>query len=555
MYEVKIYNDNEEIVIHSPNVNDVKLESGVIKTEINAVDAFDLTMYMNNPGYGLMRPFKTLVEVKNMITGEYEFEGRVWKPSENMESSGLHSTSYICEGELGYLHDAQQRHLEFRGTPPDLLQTIISYYNSQVEDYKHFEVGEVTVTNSTNNLYVYLSGEDDTLKTIKEKLIDKLGGELQIRKVNGVRYLDYLERIGEDKDTEIKLSKNLISMSRDVDPTEIVTRLTPLGTRVESADETATDASEARLTIESVNSGLPYIDRQDLIDVFGIQGGSIVWDDITVESNLYNAGWDWMNNQKISLNQYKVTAVDLSIIGLDIDTFKKGNSYPTKNPVMAIDERLRIIGTSKDLNEPQNGSLTIGDKFKSLFEYENDARESAKVVQQLQSRVNGLSSKNATLSQSLTEAQGTITELKTALQYDDESGISAALSDLETQLETIQSDVDGISYELATPTTDGLMSAVDKTKLNGLQTYSLATESTDGLLSAADKTKLNTLESYSVATETEDGLMAAVDKTNLNKVITDVGDKTLLTTTEKTDLVLAINELADKIAALEGGTV
>lgn len=531
MYKVTIINDGKETVIHSPNVNDVKVESGVIKTEINAVDAFDLTLYMNNPGYGKMKPLKTRVRVLNTLTNEIEFEGRVLTPSENMESSGLHSTSYVCEGELGYLHDAQQRHLEFRGTPSDLLHTILSYYNSQVEDYKRFEVGDVTVTNSTDNLYVYLSGEEDTFDTIKDKLIDKLGGELQIRKVDGVRYLDYLTRIGADKNTEIKLAKNLISMSRDIDPTEIVSRLTPLGTRVESTDETATDASEARLTIESVNSGLPYIDRQDLIDAFGIQGGSVTWDDITVESNLYNAGLNWLNNQKVSLNQYKITAVDLSLIGLDIDNFKTGDSYPVVNPVMAIDERLRIIGTSKDVNEPQNGSLTIGDKFKSLYEYENDARKSAQAVQQLSSRIDRLSTANSNLNAQLEQAQTDLASIQQSLVDVDVENLPEELQTISGQITALQTDLDNLdipTYELATPTTDGLMSAGDKTKLDGL-------------------------ESYEVATDLQDGLMSADDKVSLDELVVDVGDVSLLDTANTADLVQAINELNARLETLEGG--
>ncbi|MGR5986681.1 phage tail spike protein [Bacillus sanguinis] len=74
-----------------------------------------------------------------------------------------------------------------------------------------------------------------------------------MRKVNGVRFLDLLERIGEDRNTEIRIAKNLLSMSCDIDPTKIITRLTPLGARVKSDDEQATDASQARVTIKRIN--------------------------------------------------------------------------------------------------------------------------------------------------------------------------------------------------------------------------------------------------------------------------------------------------------------
>ncbi|PFR50598.1 lysin, partial [Bacillus cereus] len=112
-------------------------------------------------------------------------------------------------------------------------------------------------------------------------------------------------------------AKNLVSMSCDIDPTEVVTRLTPLGTRVESKEEGATDASEARLTIESVNNDLPYIDDPKGIKEFGIQGKSITWDDVTIASNLLAKGKEWLQQQKTILTQYKISAVDLYLIGLD----------------------------------------------------------------------------------------------------------------------------------------------------------------------------------------------------------------------------------------------
>lgn len=47
---------------------------------------------------------------------------------------------------------------------------------------------------------------------------------------------------------------------------------------------------------------------------------------------------------------------------------------------------------------------------------------------------------------------------------------------------------------LATPSKDGLLSAIDKQKIDGLTSYSNATKETDGLLSASDKKKLDSLK-------------------------------------------------------------
>ncbi|MGG5740468.1 phage tail spike protein [Bacillus cereus group sp. IBL03679] len=444
MYEVIIINDGVKTIVHSPSVNELKLPSGVIKKGINLIDSFNFSFYMNNPGFHKIKPLKTLINVLNTKTGKYEFEGRVLGPSKDMDNSGLHSDSYECEGELGYLHDSVQRHLEFRGTPKELFIKILDHHNKQVEEYKRFKVGNVTVTNSTNNLYLYLSAEKDTFETIKEKLIDKLGGELQIRKVNGVRFLDYLERIGEDKKTEIKIAKNLISMSCDIDPTEIITRLTPLGARIESKEEGVTDASEARLTIESINQGIPYIDDVEGIKEFGIQGASITWDDVTLVDNLLSKGKDWLRNQKTILIQYKISAVDLYLIGLDIDSFEVGNYHPVINPVMGISESLRIVGKSLDINSPQGASLTIGDELKTLYQYQSDLKKSSQEIINLQYTVSGQVTKINSLSTNLTEAKNELEILKEAIGNADLKEIFNLISGLGDKLEQIEGEIQGL---------------------------------------------------------------------------------------------------------------
>ncbi|MCB5934500.1 phage tail protein [Caldibacillus thermoamylovorans] len=462
-----IINDGVETVIHSPYVNELKLESGKIKKEINKIDSFEMSFYLNNPAYGKIKPLKTLVNVLNLKTNKYEFEGRVLGPSKNMDSSGLFDESYECEGELGYLHDSQQKHREFRGSPKELLVELLNYHNSQVETYKQFQIGNVTVIDPNDYIYLYTSAEKDTFDTIKEKLIDRLGGELQIRKENGVRFLDYLERVGEDKSTEIKLAKNLLNMSVDVDPTDIITRLTPLGTRIESEDEQATDASEARLTIESVNNGVPYIDNEALKKEFGIQGGAVTWDDVTDPNNLLSKGQDWFANQKTSLNQYKIAALDLFLIGLDIDYLDVGNSHPVKNPIMGIDERLRIIGKSININEPQNSSLTIGDKFKTLSEYQNEANKSAQKVVDLQNTVSRQSQTIAALKTELTAVDNAVKEVQRTLSENDIPAIEQAVTELQTAIQNLNNAIGQIpTYGLATPTKDGLMPKSDKAKLN-----------------------------------------------------------------------------------------
>lgn len=85
-----------------------------------------------------------------------------------------------------------------------------------------------------------------------------------------------------------------------------------------------------------------------------------------------------------------------------------------------------------------------------------------------------------------------------------------------------------VTYSNATQSTAGLMSAADKTKLDGLEnvtpaTYENATRTTAGLMSAEDKVKLDDMQqvepiTYEEATITTSGLMSATDKTKLNGI-------------------------------------
>lgn len=497
MYQIKIYDGPEDlkgITIHSSLVNSLKLNSGIIKKEVSKIDSFVASYNLSNPSYGKIRPFRTLLSVLNKKTNKYEFEGRALTPTEDMKESGEFATSFIFEGELGYLHDAPQRHLEYRGSPYELLKTQLDYFNSQVEPYKRFEIGNVTVTDPNDYVYLYLSAEKSTYDSIQNTLIDRLGGELQIRKENGVRYLDYLVQVGHESSVEIKLARNLLSISKKVDPTEVVSRLTPLGNRIASEDEDATDASQARLTIESVNEGLPYIDRQDLIEEFGLQGASVVWDGITTTTNLMSSGRKWLDNQKTILYQYTVNAVDLFKIGLDIEEFEIGNTHPVKNKVMTIDERLRIIGKTIDINAPEKDSLSIGDKFKTANEYQSDLNKSNLKVINLENQLENQNKKIGSLKNELSGASESLGKIKLTLKTVNIDNLPVELQGINTSVNNLKTTIDKLvipTYGPATVDNDGLMTSEDKIKLDDLKNYDVATVMNAGLMSIIDKQKLN----------------------------------------------------------------
>ena len=394
MYEVKIINDSNETIINAISTSsEAPRITGQCKFGINTIDSFTFNILPNNEGYNLIKDLKTLVEVNNIKTNKNEFRGRVLIQTPKMNSSGLLTKSITCESELGYLMDSVQEHGEYHDiTVRGFLELIIDNHNKQVSEDKHFTVGVVEVIDNNDSLYRYL-GYDKTLDTIKDKLIDRLGGELRVRHENGIRYLDYLQSIGEKKDTEIVLARNLITIEQERDPSEIITRLVILGPKLEDSEE--------RLTVASINNGLNYIDDEEAISEFGIIADTVTFDDVNIVENLLSKGKDYLKENNKIKKKHKINALDLSLIGLDVASFEVGNTYRVINPLMNIDEDLRVIEKTLDINSPQSSSLSIGDKFEDIKDYQLDniatAKEVKTIKENVQTTVSALNSARETL--------------------------------------------------------------------------------------------------------------------------------------------------------------
>lgn len=358
MYTVTVENDGKSTVISDGENSVRRISGGQIRREINAIDSFNFTVYPNNPAYGMLYGLRTKITVVRQKDGKAEFTGRVLTVEDSMDEQGHICKTVTCEGRLGWLCDTLQPYGTYTASNGVrmILLDFLTEHNRNSQADKKIYVGQVTVTDSNN--YQYVKNWGTTLQTISEKLIDKFGGELQIRDQDGKVYLDYLDRIGRGTDAVIKLAVNLKSVTRTVDETSIVTRFFPLGAKL--------DDSEDRVRIGSVNGGVDYLDDEELIAKYGIIEGYETWDDVTVPANLLAKGKAHFAQMNRTKAQYSVTALDLSTIGMDFEEFELGNTYRLVNPLMKTDEDLRIIGMTLNLDSPHLSELTFGDKFDTM---------------------------------------------------------------------------------------------------------------------------------------------------------------------------------------------
>lgn len=361
-----------------------------LSQKINSIDRFTFRV---NPNIDIdITVMKTVVELKK--SNDTIFKGRILQSVPSMTADGEVYAEITCEGLAGYLQDSVQPYREetlYEDTETQsglasFISTLLTAHNAQVEQSKAINLGVVNVsTNSTNNQVYKGTNWQSTWDVIQDKLVKVYGGELRIREDSGAMYLDYMEEIGAHCSTTIDACRNQRSLKSVLDPSEVITRLYPLGSKVvktivEIETETDEDGnevqvekttekeSEERLTIKDAteSGGLTYIENETAVALYGIKCGTVTWDDITDPENLYKAAVNYLTEQNTAAASHSIDAVDLSFLGLDANEIELGNWYTVTNTVLGINTELEVVGLTVDLSQPWCPTVTLGEKSVAL---------------------------------------------------------------------------------------------------------------------------------------------------------------------------------------------
>ena len=403
MYRVDIYNGNQRTSIHLPHDSGVNLMSGTINRELNLADTFNFSLAPDNPGWNKITPFSTIVKVIDLQLNTEIFIGRALDPETTMSAEGYLIKNFEAESELGYLKDSYQPFNEVHNTSPaDFFRMLINTHNSQVHEEQRFEIGNINVTNSTDNVYRYLEYQN-TYQSLMDKLVTRLGGYLTVRHANGKRYLDYLVNSGVETSMPIELTKNMVSLNETSKVGELITRLVPLGA-TKTVEGSESSAAQPKITIGSVNGGVDYLIDGDLENALGTTiYGTNEWNDVTDANNLLTKGKEWLASQRIP-DTITISAVELSLINSKYERYKLGNTYTISNVALGVNTKHILSAQTIDLLSPEQSGLTFGDKELTLIEYQQELSNQQKANNQLNSILNGYQKKVAELQNNLTSS-------------------------------------------------------------------------------------------------------------------------------------------------------
>lgn len=365
MYRIEIENNGVTEVLHDLNSDRVRrVASCEFTDDLYSVPSATIVVYPQNPCYNSLHEMTTLVKIINTRTNEVVFDGHILQiPDHGMQESGTISKKVICEGELGYLCDTIQLYHHYENTlTRAFLSALLDYHNSLVQS-KNPErcilMGVCIPSNDNSKTTSYRSTFDE----IKENVVSRLGGFIRMSRDSlGRNVLNYYSETsyGTVSNTTVELAKNLKSISVNVDATGTITRLFPLGAQINN--ETG-----ERLTISSVNGGLPYIDDVEAIQATGvIKCGTYIWDDVTQPENLLQRGTEYLSQASRVKKTFQATVLDLSTIGAEADTFKVGNTYHFVNRLIGLDEYLKVNKITVNIYAPYQPTIEIGDKLERI---------------------------------------------------------------------------------------------------------------------------------------------------------------------------------------------
>lgn len=335
-----------------------------LEETLGGIDKLTYRIYPDSRAYGKAQPRVTAVWGIDKQLDEEAFRGRVSRIEG--KSNGTTAQTVTCESAAARLKDgivsvSVSRTEIFANAVTRILQA----HRELTDEDSHVYLGDCpeTVVSETQD-FDFVT----TLEAVETVCADA-GLEWRVRydDASGHYLLDVSELFGTLSETVISVGKNLGSIRYTVDPSQLATRLIPLG---------GIGYNGQRLTIRTVGGrDSIFIDRSDLIAKYGVICRKIVYDDIAVDdpqyfgdraAELYRRGVEDSNNLSEPAVTWEVSAVELARAGYAPDIFRVGNFYRIIHPMLGTDVTLRLIGKKTDYRNPQRSSLTFGDRAATL---------------------------------------------------------------------------------------------------------------------------------------------------------------------------------------------
>lgn len=406
--------------LYDPDNPVLQLLSGTLKTGTNLAGTLTFALA---PAH----PYRDRVQVRRSVVTVYRDAEIYFRGSPNSvaeDDGGL--VTVTVEGALAWLNDSVQPFGEYHEMPlRAYLETLVANHNAATDDFKHFTVGSVTVTDANDSLYRH-SNFEHTKDAISDKLVSRLGGYLQVRWENGVQYLDYLADYGNVNAQGVRFGQNLLTYARSLPSSSLATAIIPLGCRLK--DETGADTDE-RLQID--NGGKNYVWDAEAVERFGWIFDTAVFDDVTLRENLLSRGYSTLESRKALPATVKLTAVDFGAIDGQYERITVGDLLPVVSAPHNIDTFMMVAEMTENLTDPGKSTVTLNRTSATMTDNLISSKKDA--AQQLEAVRTEAYTRTDELRQSVTEFEVQVNQ--------NLDGISSSVTETQTQITTTTENI------------------------------------------------------------------------------------------------------------------
>ena len=185
---IQIYADG--VLISDSRLEEHDLKGLKITAGLNKGGTAEIAMPPNHPAYDRFAGFKTVVEIHR--DGALRFRGRALYPADEYDNS----RTVVCEGEMCFLLDGVSRPYLYETNPGAIFASVIAEYNAQVDAFKQFKLGAVTVTDPNDYIRFESEEAEPVLDTVN-KLIERCGGYIVFTTDGtGARVINWLATFG-----------------------------------------------------------------------------------------------------------------------------------------------------------------------------------------------------------------------------------------------------------------------------------------------------------------------------------------------------------------------
>lgn len=319
---------------------------------LNKGGAATIILPSNHPAYNDFISYRSVVTIYR--DGVLRFRGRALYPADDFDLT----RTITCEGERCFLRDGVHRPYSYNDTPANIFTEVLGLYNAQVEAHKQFVVG--TIEGISTDAIAFENAEAETFSATIDKLVELCGGYIVFTtNQEGQRVINWYASIGYNNQQLIEFGENLVDFSRTTANSDLATVIVPYGAKDETSGE--------RLTIASVNGGLDYIQDEEAVALRGVIAKAVYWDEIQTPEALLAQAQQYLNTSKNLISSLVLTAIDLSLLDKNIDSFMLGDIIKVRSkPHEVNDELYQLAEQNIDFLNPQNDRVVLGKSITSL---------------------------------------------------------------------------------------------------------------------------------------------------------------------------------------------